>query len=263
MGLSAFGALITITLAYIAQSPNLLVRFRALGPRLAPRARTYTGMSVALLLLGMGFFLAGVPLETDGPAVQTGIEAPTAITQTQATTAAAAAPLSTTDAESESVPTAPSVQPSPTSLTPVSGAFVRPEETEAGTATNVPTLAATSTGTITSTPTPSPTPTATSTPTPSSTPTFTPTPTNTPTPTLTPTAITEATAVVSAPSSTVWVRLSPGGQQLVLLENGSTVIPTNGRANLDGILWREVRTVDGITGWIQASYLTEDSSEEE
>ena len=123
-------------------------------------------------------------------------------------------------------------------------------------------LLPTATHTLTSTSTPEPTETLPPTWTP--TPTWTPAPTRTPTPTptLTPTEITEATAVINALSSTIWIRRSPGGQQFVLLENGDIVIPTDGRANQNGTLWREVRTVQGDTGWLQAEFLLFETPEE-
>jgi hypothetical protein len=37
--------------------------------------------------------------------------------------------------------------------------------------------------------------------------------------------------------------------------NGATVLLENGRANQSGILWREVRTVDGVLGWLQEEFL--------
>ncbi len=63
MGLAAFGALIAITFAFLAQSPRMLTRLNLSGQRLDLRAKTFTGFGLALLLLAMGFFLAGVPLE--------------------------------------------------------------------------------------------------------------------------------------------------------------------------------------------------------
>lgn len=69
MGLSALGALIAIALAFLAQSPRLLARFNMAGQRLDMRARTLTGYGLALLLLAMGFFAAGVPLSTPAAVV--------------------------------------------------------------------------------------------------------------------------------------------------------------------------------------------------
>ena len=62
MGLSAFAALLAITLAFVALSPRMLARLNMANRRLDVRARTFTGYGLALLLLAMGFFVAGVPL---------------------------------------------------------------------------------------------------------------------------------------------------------------------------------------------------------
>jgi hypothetical protein len=68
MGLAGFGALAAIALALLAQSPRLLARLNLSGQRLDRRAKTLTGYGLALLLLAMGFFLAGVPLGEGGGA---------------------------------------------------------------------------------------------------------------------------------------------------------------------------------------------------
>lgn len=62
MGLSALGALAAIALALLAQSPRMLTRLNLTGQRLDLRAKAFTGYGLALLLLAMGFFAAGVPL---------------------------------------------------------------------------------------------------------------------------------------------------------------------------------------------------------
>jgi len=62
MGLSAVAALLAIALSFLAQSPRMLARLHLTGSRLDLRARTLTGYGLALLLLAMGFFAAGVPL---------------------------------------------------------------------------------------------------------------------------------------------------------------------------------------------------------
>jgi len=63
MGLSAFGALVAIALAFLAQSPRLLTRLKLNGQRIDLRAKSFTGYGLALLLLALGFFVAGVPLD--------------------------------------------------------------------------------------------------------------------------------------------------------------------------------------------------------
>jgi hypothetical protein len=62
MGVSAFAALLAIALAFLALSPRMLTRLNMANRRLDMRARTFTGYGLALLLLAMGFFVAGVPL---------------------------------------------------------------------------------------------------------------------------------------------------------------------------------------------------------
>lgn len=91
---------------------------------------------------------------------------------------------------------------------------------------------------------------------PTPTPTVTPSPTPTPTPTITPTPIVGETAVVNTGSSTVWIKRAPGGQNLVLVRGGDILILLPSHANRGGVLWREVSTVDGISGWLQESFLS-------
>jgi hypothetical protein len=98
---------------------------------------------------------------------------------------------------------------------------------------------------------------STATPTPSPTATNTPLPTATPTPTITPTPIDGITGTINTNGSTLWVRRSPGGQNLVVVQDNELVLVENGRANHSGILWREIRTVTGIVGWVQAEFLDE------
>ena len=121
------------------------------------------------------------------------------------------------------------------------------------------TVAATATGTPTpvSTDTPTPTPTNSPTPTPSNTPTITPSPTPTPTPTQTPTPIVGETAVLDTDGANVWLLRSPGGQQMELIGHGTIVILLDRHANQGGVLWREIMTVQGVSGWVQAAYLEE------
>jgi hypothetical protein len=69
MGLAGFGALIAIAMALLAQSPRLLARLNLTNQRLDRRVKAFTGYGLALLLLAMGFFLAGVPLGEGGGAV--------------------------------------------------------------------------------------------------------------------------------------------------------------------------------------------------
>jgi hypothetical protein len=69
MGLAGFGALVAIALALLGQSPRLLARLNLVNQRLDRRVKAFTGYGLALLLLAMGFFLAGVPLGEGGAAV--------------------------------------------------------------------------------------------------------------------------------------------------------------------------------------------------
>ncbi|NJN54201.1 MAG: hypothetical protein HC804_05240 [Anaerolineae bacterium] len=91
--------------------------------------------------------------------------------------------------------------------------------------------------------------------------TFTPTPTNsptataTPTPTITPTPIDGETAVLDLGGSVIWLRRSPGGQNLVVLQDQELVILHTGRANRAGIFWREVATGNGTIGWVEEQFL--------
>ena len=253
MGHSSLGALLFVGLALIAQSPKFLARTRLAGYRLDLRARMFTGYGFALMLLAFGFFLAGVPIGPNATAV------PTAVAQTTPTPAENGLEIIGGAVETPGTVTATR----PTSLTPASGAFGGPPP---GAVAETSTAAA-AIGAITDTlettaepaaPGPAATPTAVpNTPTATASPTSTPTatPTVTPTPTLTPTPIEGATAVVDLGGGTVWLRRSPDGQNLTILNNGDTVILLPGHANRGGILWQEVSTVQGDVGWLQADFL--------
>jgi hypothetical protein len=256
MGISGLGALLMIGLALLAQSPSTLARMRLLGSRLDLRARMFTGYGFALLLLAFGFFFAGVPL---GSLPETAVST-TPVAQATASTAPEEIGEATavlTDTLSTDNPT-----PRPTISSAGSGSFGAPPigATEATTpsieaVTPDPTATITPTATATNAPTATDTPTAT----PSHTPTSTasPTPTDTPTPTVTPTPIEGQTAVIATEGNPVPVRRAPGGQQvLTQLQNGTVVIVQNGRANQGGLLWREIRTVEGILGWVPEDFLS-------
>lgn len=262
-GLAALGALIAIALAFLAQSPRLLARFKLTGWRLDLRAKSYTGYGLALLLLAMGFFLAGVPLGPRAAAV-----AGDATIAAAATELAAGDGLSGTDAPPETTgDTSPTGGQSgamvglPTAtaggasgamaglITPqatievsevISGTAEVPLPPGATTAQPAPT-AAPDEPTPTSTASPTRVPTATTTPTPSATPT--------------PTPILGPSARINDGTSTLPVRRLPGGPVLVVLVRGDTVIPLAGHAFFDGDLWREIQTVDGIVGWVPDEFL--------
>ncbi|MBK8987201.1 MAG: hypothetical protein IPM39_14160 [Chloroflexi bacterium] len=254
MGLSSFGALIAVGLAFAAQSPKFLLRTRLAGYRLDLRARAFTGYGFALMLLALGFFLAGVPIGD-------GAVGGTAVTQITPTPEQAEMEIVGGAVEAGGTITATR----PTSLTPVSGAFGGPppgltqeEDTVEAPTEAITTTAASPVGTALSGPAATPTPvpnTPTTTPSPTSTPTATPT--VTPTPTLTPTPIERATAVIDVGGGTVWLRRSPDGQNMLIMNSGDTVILLNGHANRSGVLWREISTVQGETGWMRAEFLVE------
>jgi hypothetical protein len=251
MGVTAAGALIMLIIAYIAQSPKMLRRLGMSGSRLDLRARTFTGYALALLLLAFGFFIAGVPLgTTQTPAIEVAVA--TAIVDTNESGAmaliASATPESVVrDVEIEE----PAENNEP--IEPVTGAFAgAPLSAQTATAEAADTELE---ETPTATSTPPPTDTATPTRTPSATPTNTPTATNTPTPTMTPTPIFEETASINTGSSTLYVKRTPGGRDIALLQGGDVVVLLPGHANVGGSLWREVSTVDGTIGWVMESYL--------
>lgn len=279
MGLSALTGLVLLILAYLAQSPRLLKRLGLAGYRLDLRARLFTGYALAAMLLALGFFLAGVPLGIAPPPAETvAVEVtptPTVaivdISGTEESPSGAA--MAGGNSEPAGATAAPINTPTPDDTAPQptrnsdSGAFGGQAESPAGTepvptgepateATPTATPAATATavdenGTLTAAATP-----ATPTVIPSPTTTATPTPTLTPTPTITPTPIVGETAVIGTGTSTIWLKRTPGGQDLVLVTGGDTVILMPGHANLAGQLWREVSTVDGTVGWLEENFLS-------
>lgn len=249
MGLSVAGALIAITLSWLGQSPQLLRRLGFSGIRLDLRVRAFTGYALALLLLAVAFFLAGVPLGADaggealaGPGIDT--------------TAAAGTSDDPDGPENSPTPEAPSATPA----TPETGAFTGPPAADVSAGSVItPDLAGATpsisdSGLLTGTPNVnSSQPTLEATPRPTET--ETPRPTETPLPSLTPTAIVGETAEVSTNGSTLWLKRSPGGQNLVLVHDGELVLIRAGRANQGGLLWREVATVSGEEGWLQEEFL--------
>ena len=252
MGLSLIGALLILSLALFIQSPVFARR-----GNLFFSLRSLTGYAFALILLTIGFFVAGVPI---GTGVVTPAAANLAPTPTSQFDNVVILPSPTREFAPEDVTSPP--------LTPITGAFggPPPTATEPGlpltttvtVASNAAATATTPTVTaIAPTRAPSATPTHTPSPTPSRTPTPTPSPTLTPTPTWTPTPITGPTAEVNTDGSNLFVRRYPGGtQNLAILNDGDTVLLLPGRANQGGILWQEIRTLDGIEGWVQYQFLT-------
>jgi hypothetical protein len=281
MGLSALGALLFVTLALIGQSPGVMRRLGLDVYRLDLRVRAFTGYAFACLLLIAGFFIAGVPIgaEEPEPVAQGGATTPepdetspisnsedisptspitATLSLTDTATSTATRPASgamggvasrtptvdaTAGAEATTVEGVTPDIPTPTD----EGAGVNEEGTPLPTATGTPTPVSTNT--------PSPTPTFTPTPTPSETPTTTPTPTATATPSLTPTPVEGPTAAVDSDGANIWIYRSPGGQELVLVSHGETLLLLTGHANQGGALWREVQTLQGVDGWIEERFL--------
>jgi hypothetical protein len=266
MGVTAAGALIMLIIAYIAQSPKMLKRLGLSGSRLDLRARTFTGYALAFLLLAFGFFIAGVPIGTTQTQANEIAEA-TAIVDTNESGAMALIASTTPESVIEDAEEGEPLEvderiENDEPIEPVTGAFAGPPST-AQTAT-AEAVDAELEDTPTATRTPPPTDTATPTRTPSATPTNTPTATSTPTPTMTPTPIFEETAVINTGSSTLYVKRTPGGRDIALLQGGDVVVLLPGHANVGGVLWREVSTVDGTSGWVMESFLdmdVEDSGE--
>lgn len=270
MGLSALGALLALSFALVVQSPRLSRRLNLYSARLAERVRALTGYALALLLLAFGFFLAGVPLDTAPEAA-----APEGATAGQVMVVTATAEPN--GGESALSPT-PTLTPAATHTpgTPASGAFTAPltrpatltgtlaatTATDAGrpptaTLTPLPPATANALGTPAPTATRTPTPTSTASPTPTASPTatLTPTPTVSPTPTLTPTPVSGLTATVDTRGSTLWVRRTPGGAPLVMVQDQDRVLLLPRHANQGGVVWQEISTLDGTVGWVRQEYL--------
>ena len=71
------------------------------------------------------------------------------------------------------------------------------------------------------------------------------------------------TAEVGTSGSTLWLKRSPGGQNLVLVRDGELVLIRAGRANQGGLLWRQVATVTGEEGWLQEEFLILSGTQED
>jgi hypothetical protein len=248
MGLSLLGALLLLGFSLLMQSPGR-VKGRIDPQQYEARLRVLTTFAFALLLLTVGFFMAGAPAGQDGESVradQTPIATPVALNG------------GGRSADFDNLPTRlPAL--------PESGAFGGPPPVDAltpagsaaqegGGSADIPTPFGTQPA-ATATPSPVPTPPPDATPTATPTPTVTPLPTATPTPTMTPTPIEGRTATVNTNGSTLWMRRTPGGANLVLLQDGDTLILLPGNANHSGILWKEAMTVRGLSGWVQSEFI--------
>ncbi len=262
MGVSALGALIFVLIAYLALSPSALLRLGLTGARLDLRLKSFIGYALACILLMVGFFIAGVPLDAGTqtavnptPISEEATPGATVITFVTPTLEATAVVTTTTETTVTATVRASGAMgelpPDGEDATLDSGAFAPLDEEEVtgesdGEATVLPEAGPSSTPTAAQTSTAAPeTPTATP----------TPSPTFTPIPTITPTPIDGETAVMALNGGVAWLTRSPGGQNLVILADEDVVLLANGRAHRDGRVWREVVTVDGTTGWIQEIYL--------
>lgn len=274
MGVAMLGALLTTLLTYLALSPRMLARMGMGNSNFPLRVREFVGYTVACMFLTIGFFLAGVPLGE--PVTQTAVTVIITATPPPATstTAVSETPvnddllqfsdeLQPLDEESNSVTTGDSGSfggppvvdtQTPTAEEATSAANADPDEPTA-TAVDESLSEDEVEETAVSSPTPSPTSTRTAplTPTPTQTPTATPTPS--PEPTQTPVPPLGETAVIDTGGSTLWVRQTPGGRTLYLLNNGDTVVLSDGVANWQGSVWQEVRTLEGTLGWVQLEFL--------
>lgn len=263
MGLSIFAALLVLAYSLWVQSPSRQVGYQVEPYLRDSRVRMATTVAFALLLLTVGFYVAGVPLGNGATQAQVPVE-------TSAETVPAALTVADLSATNEA-----EAEDAVENDNTASGAFAAPlpqsESDEQGGASEIAAAAIDAAAPADdespvdpaedATETPIPTPSSTPTVTPTPTPTPTPLPTATPTPTLTPTPIFGDTAQVATGGSTLWVKRTPGGQNLVILRDGDTVILLPGSANQAGLLWQEVRTVEGVGGWVQSEFLAMDSAE--
>lgn len=253
MGLSIFGALLALAYSLWVQSPSRQISFQIEPYVRDSRIRMATTIAFALMLLTVGFYVAGVPIGEQRTVVQEPF--------------AEAEPLELADVVADAGSTATAADDSlDAAANTASGAFAAPLPQDEVAAGDVDAVGATSAelpasdtdeplAAADATATPQPTPSNTPTATPSPTPTPTPLPTATPTPTLTPTPIVGETAQVATGGSTLWVKRSPGGQNLVIVRDGETVILLPGNANQAGLLWKQVMTVQSVSGWVQAEFL--------
>lgn len=260
MGFSLIGALITVAYSLYIQSPNRQHLTAQIEPyRKDARVRALTTVAFAFLLLSVGFYIAGVPLGTTSTAVEqtdavadasSDVEALAIVTvegnlvvSRTPVTGAMGAPLVVDENEVD----AGQVEESVDLVEPVQAdeAVAVVEDVESADQPDSTPMPPTETPTETPTPTRTPTPL----------PTNTPTPTQSPTPTLTPTPIDEPTGFVNTGGSTLWVKSTPGGNNLILLQDGDTVILMPGNANHTGVIYKQIKTVDGTVGWAQREFL--------
>jgi len=215
--------------ALFLNSDAVASRTTAPHQALRARAKTLRIYALAFAIVALGFLIRGVP---------------SGATETT--------PEPTADSQVESDITATSTQ----ELQPDGPATFVPSGPLGTPTSSIPTPAVTAAPPVeTATPEATATPSSTSTPT--NTPTSTPsaTPTASPTPTITPTPIVGETANLDTGGSTLWLSRVPGGEQLDILHHGDLVILMGGHANYDGSIWREIRTLAGVVGWVPEQYL--------
>ncbi len=254
---AGFTAVVLLGFSLYSQSPRIRARTSIEPYKLEARIRRLTAFAFAALLLMMGFFLAGVPV--DEPVADV-----TGVTTTTSGVAEADDAIddeldSADSSDRSSASGAFNGPPPQTAATPTSSSNFE-ISTSATTEPQAPDVesaelaAATPDSAVADTPAePTPEPTATATP------TVTPSPTPTPKPTLTPTPIEDPTGTIATGGSTLWVRGTPGGANIALVRDGDIVIVRGGSANRDGVIWQQIMTVDGVTGWIQLEFLQTDA----
>lgn len=142
----------------------------------------------------------------------------------------------------------------------VSGTFEVVRSTPTSTITPTRTDVPTATPSVTRTPRPA-TPTLTQTATRGPSPTRTPTPTRTHTPPPTASVLPPGVyglAVINIQNSTRTANLRaspPSGPVLAMLPGGTELEVLEFTQDIDGVLWRQVRTEAGVVGWIASSFL--------
>ena len=260
MGGASLLALLLLGLTLIILSPRTANQLGLDATNTHRRVQSLVGYAFAMLLVAFGFFIAGVPIGEQNETGEQGLVTATMPASTDEVTHGVGMPAETipiipsaTLGESASGAfSEPLSRPATATPTLQSDETVMPDDVNVqpptGTTSPSPTVA----GTLppTSTQTPSPTANSSPTPTPSSTPTISPTPT------LTATPIAGKTATIDTNGSTLWIRRTPGGSPIKLINHGDTVIVLERRANQAGFLWQEIQTIeDAVSGWVRQEYL--------
>lgn len=255
VGICVVLALLLLVYSVLLQSPSRRLQQNADPVRFDNQVRLLTTSAVALLILGGGFFLAGVPLGNQ-PSDSLAQE-PTAFPNNSSQSGGAAINALTTPIPTPDPSTGGAFGESANvgsgNIDSAQSAFTDSDTALGGAATPAliqPQIGeGTATLVLTDVPTVTPTPTITPTPRPS----YTPTP------------IDVKTARVETGGSTLWVRTipnAPQGQNNTLVYWNDILIIRSGQALAGGRFWQEVETVDGIQGWVPKEFLDfGDSSE--